>query len=80
METWVSGCYAPRDMDTGEDQRRKLRGEYLYSGWLLLLVGSLLLASFYYTYALWEVKLLLTLFLLAAATFLLWKAGRLSKS
>ena len=67
-------------MDTGENQRRKLRGEYLYSGWLLLLVGVLLLVSFYYTYALWEVKLLLTLCLLAAATFLLWKAGRLSKS
>ena len=66
-------------MEADEKQRRKLRGEYRYSGSLLLLVGLLLLASFYYTYALWEVKLLLTLFLLAAATFLLWKAGRLSR-
>lgn len=79
METWASDCYAPRDMASGESERRKRRGEYRYSGWLLLLVGSLLLSSFYYTFDLWPVKLLLTLFLLAAATFLLWKAGRLSQ-
>ena len=64
-------------MASGEDQPRKLRGEYRYSGWLLLLVGVLLLTSFYYTLALWQVKLPLILFLLAAATYLLWKAGRL---
>ena len=65
-------------MESGESKRRKLRGEYRYNGGLLLLVGLLLLASFYYTFDLWPVKLLLTLFLLAAATILLWKAGRLS--
>ncbi|MDE2927947.1 MAG: hypothetical protein OXT71_16240 [Acidobacteriota bacterium] len=66
-------------METGDSQERKRRGEYRYSGWLLLLVGLLLLASFYYTFDLWPVKLLLTLFLLSAAGFLLWRAGRLSK-
>lgn len=66
-------------MESGESQERKRRGEYRYSGWLLLLVGLLLLSSFYYTFDLWPVKLLLTLFLLSAASFLLWRAGRLSK-
>lgn len=66
-------------METGDSQERKRRGEYRYSGWLLLVVGLLLLASFYYTFDLWAVKLLLILFLLAAATFLFWKAGRLSE-
>lgn len=66
-------------MESGENQRGKLGGEYRFSGWLLLLVGVLLLASFYYTLALWQVKLPLILSLLAAATFLLWKAARLSE-
>ena len=64
-------------MEPGERRRRKLRGEYRYCGWMLLLVGGLLLASLYYTFALWPVKLLLALFLMAAA-FLLWRAGRLA--
>ena len=65
-------------MESGESPRRKLRGEYRYRGGLLLLVGVLLLASFSYTFDLWPVKLSVSLFLLAAATFLLWKASRLS--
>ena len=64
-------------MDTGENQQRKQRGEYRYSGWLLLLVGVLLLSSFYYTFDLWPVKVILSLFLLTAATLLFWKAARL---
>ena len=63
-------------MDTGENQQRKQRGEYRYSGWLLLLVGVLLLSSFYYTFDLWPVKVVLSVFLLTAATFLFWKAAR----
>ncbi len=66
-------------METGENQERKRRGEYRYSGWLLLLVGLLLMASLYYTFDLWPVKLLLILFLLSSASFLFWRAGRLSK-
>lgn len=66
-------------MESGESQELKRRGEYRYSGGLLLLVGLLLLSSFYYTFDLWPVKLLLTLFLLTAASLLFWRAGRLSK-
>lgn len=66
-------------MEVGENQDLKRRGEYRYSGWLLMLVGLLLLSSFYYTFDLWPVKLLLTLFLLSAASFLFWRAARLSK-
>jgi uncharacterized membrane protein YjjP (DUF1212 family) len=65
-------------MEKGQSKSRKLSREYRYSGWLLLAVGILMAASFFYTYSLWTVKLPIIFFFLVSSACLFWKARRLS--
>ena len=57
--------------------RRSKRFEYRYCGGLLLIIASLLTASLYDTQELWQVKIILVLFLLVSAAILLWQANRI---
>ena len=63
-------------MSNSEETSREKRFEHRYSAGLLTTVALLLLASIYYTLALWPLKVLLALLLGLASALLIRRSNR----
>ncbi len=64
-------------MSNSEETSREKKFEHRYSAGLLAAVALLLLASIYYTFALWPLKVFLALILALASALLIRRSNRL---
>jgi len=64
-------------MSNSEETSREKKFEHRYSAGLLAAVALLLLASIYYTFVLWPLKVFLALILALASALLILRSNRL---
>lgn len=64
-------------MSNSEETSREKKFEHRYSAGLLAAVALLLLASIYYTFVLWPLKVFLALILALASALLIRRSNRL---